>query len=230
MPAIDEVCWLRVRGREGRDAILEWSGAETVVLPQRYVVGRLQVGRRVLVRVFRERGEVLASMHLNDFLSDTAEGLTAGDRVSLVIADRTDLGVKAVVNHRFWGLLYGNELFRPVRTGDVLEGFVKAVREDERLDLTLTEPGRAAVERFEDTLLERLEAAGGFLPFTDRSAPEVLYAAFGVSKKHFKQAVGGLYRERLVTLHEDGLRLVAHSGSAKATSPRPGAARDTSPP
>lgn len=194
---------------DSRGALLDWGRPKELILPRSVMVGRVEVGRSVMVAVHQDDDErPIASMFLNDFVEDISTGLRGGDRVSLVIADPTDLGVKAIVNHRFWGLLYANELFKSVRKGQQLAGFVKTVREDGKLDLTLAEPGRGAVDTLTERILDRLRVSNGFLPLTDKSPPETIARWFGVSKKQFKQAVGALYRERQVVLEADGIRWV----------------------
>jgi uncharacterized protein len=205
---VGQVAWLRVLAIDRRGALLNAGLPTELLLPRDQMVGRLSIGEGCLVMVHLDRGRPVATMHLDRFVSDVSEGLHDGDRVSLVIADPTDLGVKAVVDHRFWGLLYADTLFRTVRKGQRLDGWVLRVREDGRLDLTLREPGYAAVDPLTDRVLERLKAGGGFLPLTDRSPPEVIHRAFGVSKKQFKQAVGALYRRRRIVLEGDGIRLI----------------------
>jgi predicted RNA-binding protein (virulence factor B family) len=146
---------------------------------------------------------------MDSWVRDDASGLEVGMEVSLLIADRTELGVKAIINQRSWGLLYGNELFRDLRKGQCVTGYIKRIRADEKIDLSLEQPGfsKDRLDSLARKIIDRLEAGDGFLPLTDKSPPEAIYAGFGVSKKVFKQALGTLYKQRLVTLHADGTRL-----------------------
>ena len=141
-------------------------------------------------------------------LKDDAQGFKRGDKVKLIIADRTELGFKAIVNHQYWGLLYSNELFQKVRKGQQIEGYIKQARDDGRLDLTLTKPGfsKDRIKNVNDAILAALEDNDGFITVTDKSPPEEISAAFGVSKKVFKQAVGSLYKQRLISLEKSGIR------------------------
>ena len=201
--------WLRVLACDGRGALLDWGRPKDLWLPRSESSGRVEVGSYCLVMVHYDRDkQPTASMQLNDFIVDEAEGLEIGDRVSLVIEDTTDLGVNAIVNHKFWGLLYANELFQRVRKGQKLDGWVQLVREDKRLDLTLKAPGYVAVDSLTDQILARLKAGGGFLALTDKSPPDAIYRAFGVSKKQFKAAIGSLYKRRRVDLEDAGIRLL----------------------
>jgi predicted RNA-binding protein (virulence factor B family) len=128
--------------------------------------------------------------------------------VSLIIADKTDLGYKAVVNNSHWGLLYKNEVFQPLRKGQKLEGYIKQIRDDKKIDLMLHEPGYGKVESLTDKILSRLKQNDGYLNLSDKSPPEAIYEAFGVSKKVFKQAIGALYKKQLIRIETDGIRLV----------------------
>jgi predicted RNA-binding protein (virulence factor B family) len=166
-------------------------------------------GNRVLVFLFSEEaGHMAASTRLSDFLMDTAEGFQEGDKVSLVIGDRTDLGVRVIVNHRYWGMVHDSDLFSPVSRGETREGYVKASRADLKLSLALSAPGYAKVDAAAQGLLDTLKRHGGFLAVTDKSAPEQIYALFGISKKVFKQTLGALYKQRRITLEPEGIRML----------------------
>ena len=126
----------------------------------------------------------------------------------MLIQHKTDLGFKAIVDNQYTGLLYDNEIFRPLHTGDHVQGFIKQIRPDGKLDLTLQNAhGREQVEGFSQQLLKYLQENGGSTVLNDKSTAEDIYAAFGVSKKVFKKAVGDLYKRRLITL-ENGIKLV----------------------
>ena len=135
--------------------------------------------------------------------------MQVGDKVSLVIADKTEMGFKAVINHRCWGLLYNNELFQRITKGQVIDGYVKQVRADNKVDLTLNKPGfsKGKIEQVSQQIIDELRAHNGHLALTDKSPPEDIYQTFGVSKKIFKQALGALYKQRRVSLASDGVRL-----------------------
>jgi len=162
----------------------------------------------VLVRIYQDqKGRPVASQKLERFVADAAEGLAAGDEVTLVIADQTDLGLKAVVNHRFWGVLYRDDLTRPLRRGQRVTGYIKRVREDGRLDLSLLPPGEARLDVVGEAVLKALRESGGYLPLGDKSDAAEIKARLGVSKNAFKQAIGRLYKRRLITLSPTGIRL-----------------------
>jgi len=210
--SVGEVAYLEVVTVNETGAFLDWGHPRDLLLPfgeQRF---RPSVGRRVLVMIYPDQqGRPVASQKLERFLADEAEGLQAGDSVSLVIADQTDLGFKAVVNHRFWGLLYRDEANRPLRRGQRLTGYVKRRRDDGRLDLSLLPPGEARLDVVGEQILKALRESGGYLPLGDKSDAAEIKARLGVSKNAFKQAIGRLYKRQRITLEPHGIRLVASS-------------------
>ena len=131
----------------------------------------------------------------------------SGDEVDILIWQKTDLGLKAIVDNEFGGLLYDDQIFKNVRTGDRLKAYVQQVRPDGKIDLILQQQGQKAVSDFSEILLEHLRLNGGQTPLGDKSPAEEIYSVFGVSKKVFKKAVGDLYKRRLIEIHPDGLKL-----------------------
>lgn len=149
---------------------------------------------------------LIGSSKINALVVDEApETVKEGDQVTALIYERTDLGLIAVVNDEFRGLFYANELFKPLRIGDKVKAYVKRVREDLRVDLSLQPAGYAKVEPNAQVILDKLEAQNGFLPLTDSSDPQAIYKHLEMSKKTFKKAIGALYKERKIMLKEDGI-------------------------
>lgn len=192
-------------------AFADWGLPRDLFIPfgeQQYA---LQKGRNELVRVSLDnQNRIIGSTRIDHWIKDDASGLQAGDAVSLVIANRTEMGTKAIINHRSWGLLYQNELFRKVRKGDVIEGYVKKVRAEDKIDLSLSRPGfsKDKIGDVSAAIIAHLEAHDGHMQLTDKSMPQEIYAVFGVSKKVFKQALGALYKQRRVSLGPKGVALL----------------------
>lgn len=210
---VGEVAYLRVVTVNDTGAFLDWGRPKDLLLPYGEQRFRPDPGKRVLVMVYvDDRQRPVASQRLDRFIKDEAEGLAPGDEVALVIADRTDLGIKAVVNHRFWGVLYHDDLPKVPRRGDRLSGYVKRVRDDGRLDLSLLPPGSARLDAVGDKVVATLRKNGGYLPLSDKSPAETIKARLGVSKSAFKQAIGRLYKRRLLVIEADGIRLVEEPG------------------
>ncbi|MFC4976259.1 S1 RNA-binding domain-containing protein [Halomonas beimenensis] len=210
---IGEVAYLPVVTVNETGAFLDWGHSRDLLLPYGEQRFRPAVGKRVLVMIREDdRGRPVATQRLDRHLADRAEGLVAGDAVDLVIAERTDLGYKAVVNHRFWGLLYHDDVTRSLRRGQRLRGHVKRLRDDGRLDLSLLPPGPARLDVVGEAVLKALRESGGYLPLSDASPAPAIKARLGVSKNAFKQAIGRLYKHRRITIEADGIRLTPGSG------------------
>ncbi len=206
---VGEVAYLEVVTVNETGAFLDWGHPKDLLLPFGEQHFRPSVGKRVLVRIYEDQqGRPVASQKLDRFLTDASEGLSTGDQVTLVIADQTDLGFKAAVNHRFWGLLYRDEVARPLRRGQRVTGYVKRLRDDGRLDLSLLPPGQARLDVVGETILKALRESGGYLPLGDNSDAAEIKARLGVSKNAFKQAIGRLYKQQRIILEPTGIRLV----------------------
>ena len=169
----------------------------------------MEVGNKYLVRVYLDEktDRIAASSRWHRFLEDKNETLEDGEEVEIKIATKTDLGYKVVVNDTYWGVLYENEIFEPIEFGETKKAFVKKIREDQRIDIILKKQSAEEVEESRSGILERLEANEGFLPLTDKSSPELIYEEMKMSKKAFKRAIGNLYKQRLIIIEEDGIRL-----------------------
>lgn len=206
---LGEVAYLEVVTVNDTGAFLDWGQPKDLLLPYGEQRFRPSVGKRVLVKVYEDQqGRPVASQRLDRFIQDEAAGLATGDKVELVIADRTDLGVKAVVDHRFWGLLYHDDLPQAPRRGDRMTGYVRRVRDDGRLDLSLLPPGSARLDTVGDEVLAALRRNDGYLALGDKSPASEIKARLGVSKSAFKQAIGRLYKRQLIRIEAEGIRLV----------------------
>ena len=210
---VGEVAFLKIVKVNDAGAFLAWGLPKDLLLPwdevKREQKRLLVEGRRILVAVFRaEDGRIAASAKLNDFLEDQAPDLKEGDRLPVIVAEPTDLGVRVVAGHRYWGLVHTSDIFAPLTRGQKLDGYVKAPRPDGKLNIALSAPGYAKVDAVAEKVLGVLKRRGGFLAVTDKSRPEEIYTLFGISKKVFKLTLGALYKARKITLDADGIRLV----------------------
>ena len=214
---LGDVAYLTVTAVNSTGAFLRWGQPKDVLLPYSEQRFRPDPGKRVLVMLYSDdQGRPVATMRLDRFLTDDAWALEKGDEVDVVVADRTDLGMKVVVNHRYWGLIYQDDITQPLRRGQSLKGFVKQRREDGRVDISLLPPGAARLDVVGDKVLKALRESGGYLPLGDKSSAHDIKTRLGVSKSAYKQAIGRLYKQQLITLAPDAIRLV------------PGALSDTS--
>ncbi len=205
----DDIAYLPVVSVNYVGAFLDWGLAKDLLVPFSEQHLDMEVGKSYLVKLFLDdKSRVLATTKINRFLSETSVYFKVGEKVHLIIAESTDLGVKAIINNSHWGMLYHNELFQTVQIGQQLEGYIKQIREDLKIDLTLYPPGYKLVGSLTDTILAKLQANGGELQLSDKSPPEAIYAAFGVSKKVFKQAIGALYKDHKIILEKTAIKLV----------------------
>ncbi|MFI3120741.1 MAG: S1-like domain-containing RNA-binding protein [Methylococcaceae bacterium] len=206
---VGDIAWLKVVSLNYVGAFLDWGLPKDLLVPFSEQYHEMEVGRSYLVKVFLdEQSRIAATTKIDKLLSDEALDFEVGQKVSLIIADKSDLGVKAIINNSYWGMLYENELFQPIRKGQKLDGYIKQIREDRKIDLSLHQPGYGKVVSLTDRIIAKLKTNNGALTLSDKSPPEAIYAAFGVSKKVFKQAIGALYKQQLITIDESGIKLV----------------------
>ena len=134
-------------------------------------------------------------------------GFHEGQKVALLISAKNEMGFIAVIDGTHKGILYKNEVFQPLQIGQEIDGFIKKVRADQKLDLCLQKPGYKAVDALSRKIMEKLQQHGGFIAVTDKSRPKMIADLFGISKKTYKKAIGNLYKKRLITLEKNGIRL-----------------------
>ena len=216
---VGEFACMRVKDlHERAGAFLDWGLSKDLLLPYREQKPKVRVGDDVVVAVILDpdTDRIIATSYLSRHLSKEPARYAPGAEVDLLICGETDLGYNAIVDGRFRGLLYHTNLAGPLRHGARMRGFVKSVREDGKIDLSLDEAGYARVGPLAERILAELERVGGRLNLDDDSDPEVVRDRFGVSKKAFKQALGALYRGRRIAFLNPGIQLV---------QPRRGAAR-----
>jgi hypothetical protein len=202
-----EFAFLKVQSVGPHGAFLDWGLAKDLLAPFSLQPERMQVGESYLVMVDVDpQGRPFANARIEDCLDFEWPELREGEPVGLIVWQRTNLGAKVIVNHRYPALLYRDELPSAAGAGMVLSGFVKRIREDGKLDVTLRKVGAEGVLDARQVILNALQEQGGSLSLHDRSSPEAIQNALGMSKKTFKKALGGLYKDGLVTLTDDGVR------------------------
>ena len=206
---VGEFAYLEVAWTNRYGAFLNWGLIKDLFVPFREQKERMEKGKRYVVYIYvdDESYRIVASAHISRFLSNAVSGYEPNEEVDILVWQRTELGFKAIIDNRFGGLLYHNEIFRPIAIGMSLKAYIKQVREDGKIDLMLQKPGMGKVRDFSDVLLQYLEEHGGFVPMTDKTDSETIYKVFSVSKKTFKKAVGHLYKKRLIVFENDGIRL-----------------------
>jgi uncharacterized protein len=208
---LGHVAWLKIVEVNSLGAFADWGLPKDLFIPFAEQQHTLSKGQHALVKVYQDnQGRLAGSTRIDYWIKDDSRNLREGEKVSLMIANRTELGFKAMINHQSWGLLYENELYRRIEAGQIVNGYIKRVRDDGKIDLSLDQPGfsKQKMDMVSSAILAALAVNDGFLALTDKSPPSEIYAAFGVSKKIFKQAIGALYKQRRIALESAGIRLV----------------------
>lgn len=205
---VGEFAWLKVVSVSKFGAFLDWGLMKDLLVPFREQKEKMEKDRYYAVYVYfdDETGRIVASAKVDRFLDNVSPDYNPGDEVKLFVVGRTELGYKAVINGLHSGLLYYNQVFKPLQLGQQTKGYIARVREDEKIDLLLERPGYEKVDELSQKLLDALQKAGGFLPLTDKSVPADIEQRLGMSKKTFKKAIGALYKQRLIELLPDGIK------------------------
>ncbi|TAJ11105.1 GntR family transcriptional regulator [Marinilabiliaceae bacterium JC017] len=207
---IGDFVFLEVKSVNNFGAFLDWGLMKDILVPFREQKMKMQEGKKYLVHVLldHESERIVASAKIDKYLDNLMPDYELEQEVDLLIAAETDLGYKAIINNLHWGMLYKNEVYKTIYPGQRMKGYIKKIRSDEKIDLALQPAGYEKVGDLSTQVLALLKEKNGFLAVNDKSPAELIYRMFGVSKKNFKKAVGALYKQRLITIDEEGIRLV----------------------
>ena len=207
---LDEIAVLKVKEVNEHGAFLDWGIAKDLFVPFAEQKTPMVKGRPYIVIMYfdEESNRLAASSKYNDFTSDEENNFRTWEEVDLIIANETDLGYNVVINGESEGLLYYDEVFKKIRYGEQMKGYVKKIREDGKLDITLQKQGYSNVMGNLKVIIDELKINNGHLKFNDKSDPEAIRKYFSMSKKTFKKAIGSLYKDRLIRIEDDGIYLV----------------------
>lgn len=210
---VDEFAWLRVVSSTRAGTFLDWGLPKDLFVPFREQTVQMEEGKSYMVRIYLDTvsNRIAATARLNRFLDATPPNYAVGQAVELFISAKTDLGYKAIVDQRCWGMLFHKNIFQPIACGKRMQGYIQQIREDGKLCLCLDPPGYEGVDDVAEAILAHLKQKGGFMPITDKSDPETIYKQFGVSKKAYKRAIGALYKSRRISIAKDGTHLNANT-------------------
>lgn len=205
----EEFRFMQVKSVNTTGAFLEWGLMKDLLVPFKEQKISMKAGRWYLVYVHIDHitGRIVASAKIEKFLNNIPPDYAFNQEVDLLVAEETEIGYKVIINNLHWGLLYYNEVFRRLERGEHIKGFIKEIREDDKIDVSLTPLGYRKVEGIAQTILEALRIHGGYIPVHDKSDPDEIYSLFRCSKKAFKQGIGALYKQQLITLEKEGIRL-----------------------
>ena len=209
---VDQYAFLAAKEINQHGAFMDWGIDKDLFVPYSEQTEEMQAGNKYLVFIFIDErsGRIAGSMKWNEFIDDEKSNFRNGEAVELIIAQQTELGYKAIINNRFEGLIYLNEVFEPLQTGDIKQGYIKQMREDGKIDLSLQQQGYMHIENTKHPLLQLLKDNKGVLALGDKSSPEEIYRQLKMSKKVFKKTIGGLFKEQKITIGDFEIRLTAH--------------------
>lgn len=207
---VEEFALLEVVSVAQVGAFLNWGLPKDLFVPFREQRKPMEVGEKYLVYVYLDTDtkRIAASSKIESYLDNIPVDYDENEEVDLIIINQTDLGYNAIVDNCHIGILYKNEVFQELNAGDRVQGYIKKIRPDGKIDLRLDKVGYEKIGGLADLIISKLNQSNGFLPFTDKSSPEEIYRVFKVSKKNFKAAVGALYKQRLIALEQNGIRLL----------------------
>ncbi len=191
-------------------AFMDWGLVKQLFVPFKEQARPMKEGNWYIVYLYLDdkTGRLVGSSKTNKYLNNDHLTISKYDEVDIMITHLTDKGANAIINGKHKGLIYIDDIFEDIRTGDRLKAYVNKIREDNKVDLVLQKQGYRSIEPNANYLLEELKAAGGFLPIHDKTAPETIKNELGLSKKSFKKAIGSLYKDKQIIIKEDGIELI----------------------
>ena len=207
---VGEFAYLKVLATTPFGAFLDWGLPKDLLVPFSEQKAKMKEGGEYLVFVYLDTktNRIVASAKLDKFLDKMQPNCEQGENVELIIAGETDMGYKAIVNRKYWGLLYKNQLFQNLSTGQKTDGYVHKIREDGKIDLLLEKPGYDKVDSIAEMILNELKKNNGFIAVSDKTSPEIIKNMFGISKNNFKKAIGALYKRKLIFFASDGIKFI----------------------
>lgn len=201
---------MKIEGVNATGAFVSWGIKEKdLLIPFSEQRTRFSAGQTILVYVYTDKasGRIVGTTKFNKWLDKTPANYEVNEQVDLIIAERSQLGYKAIVNGKHWGMIFPSDVFGKLYIGKKLKGFIKHIREDGKIDLALQKVGVAKMDDLSSKILDLLEKKGGFLPLNDKSSPEAIFDAFRTSKGTYKKTIGGLYKQGKIVIEKDGIRL-----------------------
>ncbi|MBN1927791.1 MAG: GntR family transcriptional regulator [Prolixibacteraceae bacterium] len=209
---VGEFAFLEVVDVTPIGAFLDWGLPKNLFVPYAGQKEKMAKGKRYIVSIYvdEKNGRIAATSKINKFLNKETTDLKPGDEVDLLISGQTEIGFSAIVNNAFSGILYFNEVFKSMKIGDKVKGYIKKVRDDGKIDLSLEKFGYRKVEPVLDEIIHKMKAGGGVLNLSDKSTSEDIKNELGISKKTFKKAIGALYRQKLIRINEDSIILTGN--------------------
>lgn len=206
---VGEFAFMKVVATSSVGAFLDWGLRKDLLVPFREQCDPMAEGKSYLVYAYVDKASdrIVASTKIDKYLDQVFPDYTPNQEVDILVARKTDLGYAVIVNNAHWGLIYDNEIFQRLKIGQRLKGYIKRVRDDEKIDVSLQPSGFAKIEGLAGEVLEKLKDYGGVLDISDKSDPEEIYNLFGCSKKNYKKALGTLLKQGLIVIGEKEIKL-----------------------
>jgi uncharacterized protein len=208
--SLNQFAYLEVVDLSRAGAFMYWGLEKDLFVPFQEQVSKMRVGQSYLVYMYLDKssGRLAASERINRFLKNEELSIEEGQEVNLIIANKSDLGFNVIINEQHLGLVYFDDIYIAIETGDKIKGYIKKIRDDHKIDVTLRPMGyRNIIEPSAQLILDTIKKKGGVLKLTDNSHPDEIKAMLGMSKKNFKKTIGALYKQKLIVLKEDGVYL-----------------------
>lgn len=207
---LNEFGYLRCSDVNKYGAFMDWGLEKQLFVPFKEQARPMKVGNWYIVHLHidEKTNRLVGSSKTNKFLSNDNLSINAFDKVSILVTHLTEKGANVIINGKHKGLIYLEDIFEDIRTGDKLDAYIKKIRQDQKVDVVLQSPGYRSIEPNAQFVLEELTAAGGFLALHDKSDPETIKNEMGMSKKSFKKAIGSLYKDKKIVIKSDGIQLL----------------------
>lgn len=208
---VGEIVKMKAISITGLGAFLDWGLMKDLFVPKSKQLGGMSEGAEYLVKLYIDEmtGRVAATEKIESLLSNEALTVKEKDIVDLLVYRQSELGYVMIINNQHTGILHSNEVFTTLHIGDKMEGFIKTIRPDNKIDVVLGKPGFQKVEDEAEKILRLLQENDGYLPYHDKSDPQEIYDFFGMSKKTFKMTTGGLYKQQKIAFTKTGIQLIA---------------------
>lgn len=207
---VRDFAYLQVKQTTKIGAFLDWGLEKDVLVPFDEQKNRMQAGHSYVVYLYIDdvTGRITASTKLAKFADNKSCELEPGDEVDLLVASHTQMGYNVIINNRYIGLIYENEVFKNIKNGDQIKGYIKMIRDDYKIDVSLEKAGYGKVDDHTEIILRKLEENEGFLDLNDKSDPSEIALRLQMSKKTYKKAIGNLYKARKIKIEDNGISLI----------------------
>ncbi len=207
---LNKCAFLKVVDVNQYGAFFDWGMEKDLLVPFSEQFLRVTAGKRYLIYLYKDEktNRMVGTTKMGRFIRENKLEIKTGEQVDLLVSGETEIGYKVIVNQKHYGMVFKNEVFKPIEIGDKLKGYLQRVRKDDKLDITLNSSSLSDVEVLANEIYERLLKENGKLNFSDKSSPELIYKEFQVSKKAFRRAAGLLYKERKIVITPEDITIV----------------------